>query len=173
MGTQLESEQQMRKSGLFAMLAIAMLACNESHKRPPALLGTKSDSTVSALKAACTGRVSEDAVETKSVRTEWLECVLPNEDKYRVVFDQRGRITEISIDAPESDALDIFDRAVAPIVPHGLRDAMRQSVRDPERMKPAETGPCVDVIALGSGWKETGASRHISWHLDECVIRNR
>ena len=163
----------MRKSGLFATLTIAMLACNESHKPSPALLGTKSDTTLSALKAACTGRVSEDGVEArKDVRTEWLECELPNDDKYRVVFDQRGRITEISIDAPESDALDIFDRAVSPIVPHRIRDIMRQSVRDPDRMKPVEPGPCVDVIALGSGWKQTGASRHISWHLDDCVVRN-
>lgn len=154
-------------------LVMAVLACSDRKAPPPPLLGVKSDAVLAHLTSSCNGRVWQDEVEVKGNRSEWIECKLQDERSYRVRFDRYDHIDEISISAPESEALQIFDRAIAPVVPDVVRETLRRSIGDPSTFTlNTKPGPCVDLIALGAGRKEDGASRHIAWHLDECMPRS-
>jgi hypothetical protein len=147
-------------------------ACNDPkppRKRLPyqTLLGTKSDAVISLLESRCRGRVTHDAVE----RTEWVTCELPNKAHYSIAFDHRDRIKSISINAEESEAFEMFDRVVAPVVPADIRDVMRRSIAEPDRFEFSKPGGLVFAFApswrRGEGWKTIDGWCSIMWHLED------
>lgn len=153
---------------------VVVLACSDPKASPPPpLLGMKSDAVITHLNSSCEGRLSQDGVEGKGFRSDWIECNLQDGRSYRVRFDSSDHIDQISITGSESDALRVFDRAIAPIVPADVRESLRRSIGDPGSFTlDTKPGPCVDLIALDVGGKEAGASHQITWHLDECVRRS-
>lgn len=112
-----------------------LVACGDT-KTPPkartylALLGNKSEAVLKHVESTCTGRV----IRSTAPGVMSISCHLSDHVSYSVVFEEvRGRIRELEIEGTLADALPIYDRAFAPIVPDETRVILRTSLREPQR----------------------------------------
>jgi hypothetical protein len=119
-------------STALSCAVLVLLSCGEKKPvpEPPrihlALLGKNSPDVIAHFESTCPGRHNR----TESL----LSCHLPNRDTYSLVLDPKHeRIGRLEISGTLADALQIYDRAFAPIVPEETREVLRASLLDPRQ----------------------------------------
>jgi len=118
----------MMRWGLIALVALAT-ACKDSRppRPPPApgILGTRTDSSVKELEAAC-------ATTLQRVDAIAFECRLDRAggpERFSVTIDEKGRFASLELWSIKVDELvATYDRTFARIVPADVREVLRSSL---------------------------------------------